>query len=128
MRINYTNNTIELNKTESKKAANVGTEEYKKLIDARRAFPNYTICVISSGAKRSRGIRGLTYEYMEGYICKNGATEQLEKFKELRDGAFDLDDTKKSYGIIRKWFLNEFPEIMEFVKKKDDISNLKKAV
>ena len=128
MKINYTNNTIEMRKSEAKKASVIGSEEYKALLGAKSDFPSYSIKIVSRESKKSDHIRGLTYEYMEAFIKREGTPEQLERFHELCNGAFQLGDTRIRYGSIRKWFLEEFPQIMAFKDKVNAILAHKEAV
>lgn len=128
MKINYTNNTIEMRKSEAKKASVIGSEEYKALLGAKSDFPSYSIKIVSRESKKADHIRGLTYEYMEAFIKREGTPEQLERFHELCNGAFQLGDTRIKYGSIRKWFLEEFPQIMAFKDKVNAILAHKEAV
>ena len=128
MKINYTNNTIEMSKNEAKKASVIGSNEYKALLRAKRDFPSYYIKIVSRESKKSDYIRGLTYGYMENFIKREGTPEQLERFHELCNGAFQLGDTRMRYGSVRKWFLEEFPQIMAFKDKINAILAHKEAV
>lgn len=125
MKINYTTNSIEMNKTEAKKASVIGSDEYKAVISAKREFPSYSIDIISNKQKKTSGIRGLTYEYMEELIRKEGTTEQLDSFLAYSKGEYN---TKAAYGAVRKWFLDEFPQVTAFREKIRAISSPKKAV
>ena len=58
---------------------------------------------------------------METYIEKNGTSEQAEKFKLLRGADDGLGHLAPSYGEVKKWFLEQFPEILEYSKKIDRI-------
>ena len=55
---------------------------------------------------------GLTYTYMENYIATHANAEQIKKvYDELRlIGACH----KVSYPTIKKWFLETYPEIVDF--------------
>jgi hypothetical protein len=125
MRINYFNETIEMSKSESKRASVIGSDEYKALLSVKNDFPTYHIVIIAKEAKRSDDIKGLTYDYMEEYITNEGTPEQLNRFNTLREGIFN---TRGSYGEIRKWFLEEFPQISEFRERIKNILAHKEAV
>ena len=125
MRINYFNETIEMSKSEAKRASTIGSEEYKALLSVKKDFPSYSIDIITKEVKRSDDIKGLTYDYMEKYISQEGTPEQLKKFNTLREGIFN---TRGSYGEIKKWFLEEFPQIAEIRAKIKNILAHKEAV
>ena len=129
IKINRKNNTIEITKTFDKAASKFGSEEYNLLKDARNDNPGFRVVVKTSKQKRD-STKGLDYKYMEAYIKKhddeNGTI--MEEFLTMR-GKIDDDFTvgSRSYGEIKKWFLNTYPEIEKFEKKRDELLNKKSA-
>jgi hypothetical protein len=107
---------IEMTKAEAKAAGKVGTHEYNELVELMNRFLGFTI-EIKNTAKKVNRFRGLDCEYMERYI-KDHKEELLKTFYKLRG----LDENGKkvgmaasaTFGEIKMWFLNEFPEIEGF--------------
>lgn len=122
MKINFKNNTIEMTKTEANAASKYGSDAYKALKEIRVDFPTYRIVVKATSSKKQNAFKGLTYDYMEAYIeahddeCKT----KMQEFKTLRATDSDLV-TSCSYGEIKKWFLNAFPELDSPQKKAAEI-------
>ena len=108
MTINFTNNTIEMTKTESKAASKFGSDMYKQLQEARRDYPTYT--VVQRTIKRNPNkecYKGLTYEYIENYI-ESHCSEKMSEYREMRLLA---ECHSVRYPEIKKWFLKTFPEV-----------------
>ena len=122
MTINFTNNTIEMTKTESKAASKFGSEAYKQLQEARKDYPTYAVVIKAVSSKRE-SLKGLTYDYMEKYIAKHDDENQsiMEEFKMLRGNTEDLLAESVSYAKVKEWFLATFPEIAAFHKKREEI-------
>ena len=111
MNINYSNATIELTTAEAKKASKIGTNEYSQIIEVKTCFPHYRIVIDNSKKRKSSyDMKGLNYDFMECYILNHGIEEQLNEFNSLRNTNKDKP-TAASYGEIKKWFLECFPEI-----------------
>ena len=114
---------IEMTKTEAKAAGKPNTAEYNTLLELMKNFPGYQIEIVKSAKKVDR-FKGLDYDYMEDYI-KSHKSELLETFYELR--GLDKDGKKvgmaatATYGEIKMWFLNEFPDIEKMAEKVDKI-------
>lgn len=113
MNANLMTKKIEMTKTEAKAAGKPNTAEYNTLLELMKSFPGYQIEIVKSVKKVDR-FKGLSFDYMEVYIKSHGE-EKLAEFYELR--GLDESGKKKelavvaSYGEIKMWFLNEFPEI-----------------
>ena len=67
MTINYTNNTIEMSKTEAKAAGKYGSEKFNELQTLKAAEPTFRVVIVKSTAKKGDHFKGLTYDYMENY-------------------------------------------------------------
>lgn len=122
--------TIELSKKFAKAAQYFGTDEFNTLQNVRAMFPGYSVKVKTIKKAQSKdSYKDLDYAYMESYIKahdKDGAI--LNKFNDLRaktPEAIQLDAKSKSYGTIKHWFLNTFPEIKGFREYQDNL--VKKA-
>ena len=115
MNANVFTHTIEMTNTEAKAAGKINTAAYTELLELKKAFPDYQINIVKPAKKVAR-FKGLDYNYMKAYIETHDAT-QMVTFYELRG----LDKGGKrngvaavaSYGEIKMWFLNQFPEIEE---------------
>ena len=121
MKINHFNKTIELTKAEANKAGKYGTEAYEQLIEVQHNFPEYRLDIVKAKVKTNDGLKGLTFDYMESYIKKNGNEEQETAFADLRNAGDVMGVSSVSYGQIKKWFLEQFPEIMAYSQRIDSI-------
>ncbi len=124
-------NTIEMTKKFAKAASHFGSEEYGQLQEARKDYPTFRVITRATRNKKADGFKGLTYSYMESYIKahdENGSI--MEAFKTLRATseeaqAFNMESA--SYQEIKEWFLEAYPEIAEFQKKREQILAKKSA-
>lgn len=114
MNANLMTKKIEMTKTEAKAAGKLNTTEYNTLLELMNNFPGYQIEIVKTAAKKVDRFKGLDYNYMRDYI-KSHNEELLKVFYTLRG----LDENGKkvgmaaaaSYGEIKMWFLEQFPEI-----------------
>ena len=116
--VNHTNRTIVMDRTFAKYAANTRTEEYAHLQQVRQDYPTYVVIQrhIKTNANKNT-YRGLTYEYMEDYIMTHGdADTVLANMREYNEKRCISDCHGKAfrYPVIKSWFLNKFPEIVNF--------------
>lgn len=115
MFINVTAKAIEMAKSEHRAAHTYGTPEYKNLQEVRKAYPGYRVVI--KERKRTDRLKGLDVVYMEKYILAHDDAERstMKVFYQLRG----LDENGKklplaaaaSFGELRMWFLNKFPEV-----------------
>ena len=112
---------IEMTKTEAAKAVKIGNEQYEELCTLMNRFPTFEIEIVKTSTKSVDHLKGLTYEYMENYIEKHNK-ELLTEFYELcgkdENGKKIKFGVSFSYGEIRMWFLEQFPEIENFDNRK----------
>ena len=120
---NFQKNTIEISATFAKTASIYGSDAYIELMNARRDFPTFTIKVVKNAAKKNQAFKGLDQNYMKKYITdKSGAeSEQMETFKILCGETESDFAAKASFGEIKMWFLNTYPEVGNGRKKIDEI-------
>lgn len=129
IRINEAKRVIEVTKGFYKEASKFGTEEYKMLKEARNDFPTFKV-VTNKTASKSNGFKGLTLEYMENYIKGHDTDNEIMSEFNILCGK-DQEGNKvefaesASYGEIKKWFLNTYPQIKEYHNKLENI--LKKS-
>lgn len=107
--LNFENKEIVMSKSFATRAANIGSCEYRVLVEAKREFPDYVICIKSAPIHRAPSAASrLTYLDMEEYILSNADEDErrvlLEEF-----------DTMKKFGYFnaKKWFMERFPEIKD---------------
>lgn len=118
------NNTIEITKTFAKKAARIGSPEYYELLKARQENPSCTVEIKQTKSKDS--FKGLTYEYMKKYILAHDDEKGsiMAIFHELRGNVVSEDDELQAesltYGEIKMWFLDTYPEIKNFHESRAD--------
>ncbi len=129
IRINERKRIIEVTKAFAKEASKFGTEEYSNLQEVRRDYPNFKV-VTKKTASKSNGFKGLTLDYMAKYIAEHDTDNKVMTEFNILCGK-DHEGNKvefaeaASYGEIKKWFLNTYPEIGEFHNKLENI--LKKS-
>lgn len=113
LRIDFTKNEIIMGRQFEKCASIAGSEEYRRLQAVRLDYPTFAVVRRSiKKAPTKETYAGLTFAYMENYIASHANAEQIKKvYDELRlIGACH----KSSYPTIKKWFLETYPEIVEF--------------
>ena len=113
LRIDFTKNEIIMSRQFEKCASIAGSEEYRRLQLVRQDYPNFSVVRRSiKKAPTKVTYAGLTYAYMEAYIAGHDQDGTIKKvYDELRlIGACH----KVSYPTIKKWFLETYPEIVEF--------------
>lgn len=118
LKINHENKTIVMDRTFAKFAENTRSEEYAHLQQVRRDYPDYAVTTrtIKRNSEKET-YKGLTYEYMEDYILRHETEEkQLEIIKEFHELRTISKCHKQGlrYPTIKKWFLEKYPEIVDF--------------
>lgn len=124
--LNHENRTIEITKQFKKAACRFGSEEYRAIKEAVDAHPNYR--VVTKTVKRTDSYKGLTFDFMEKYIKAHDDENKsiLAEFNELRaksEEAVAMGFDSMTYGEIKKWFFETFPEIEAFQKRREAILN-----
>ena len=125
MKINYHSKVIEMTAKFAKAAAKFGSDEYKQLQEARRDYPNFKVATVTRKATTQKETyKGLTYSYMESYIKAHDDEEKsiMAEYEMLRGRSQDAQEALAepcSYIEIKAWFLNKFPAIAEFHKKRE---------
>jgi len=127
--------SIEVSKKFNTLASQYGTPEYNDLQAVRRDYPGFKVVVVAP-RKATKGnkpsFKGLTYEYMESYISKHDDENSsiMEAYMILRGISDDAEEAfaeSCSYFEIKTWFLNQYPAIAEFHKKREALLNKKSA-
>lgn len=115
MFINVSTKAIEMAKSEHRAAHTYGTPEYENLQEVRKAYPGFKVVI--KERKRTDRLKGLDVDYMKQYIKAHDDADGsvLKVFYQLRG----LDENGKkvelaaaaSFGELRMWFLNQYPEV-----------------
>jgi hypothetical protein len=134
MTINYEKKVIEMTKVEAKAAGKIDSVKFNELIRLRSAFPEFTVVVKTNSTKRDT-YKGLDYDYMKKYIeTHDNKDENMQMFYNLRglnrNGTRDVSIEERTYGEIKMWFLETYPEIEAFneeTKSKLDAIKAKRA-
>lgn len=124
MNANHITKKIEMTKTEAKTAGKPNTEAYNTLLELMKNFHGYEIEIVKSASKKTDRFKGLDYNYMMSYIESHNK-ELLKEFYTLRG----LDESGKkvgmaaaaSYGEIKMWFLEQFPEVEKMAENVNEI-------
>ena len=124
MNANHITKKIEMTKTEAKTAGKPNTDAYNMLLELMKNFPGYEIEIVKPASKKTDRFKGLDYNYMMDYI-KSHNKELLKDFCTLRG----LDENGKkvgmaaaaSYGEIKMWFLEQFPEVDKMAETVNEI-------
>ena len=117
IKIDRNEEQIIINSGFAKMADRYGSKEYRMLQKCRDDYPTFKVITRTINKKPNKeSYKGLTYDYMRSYIeahCPN-PTIALAYFEELllrgkcrKEGY--------TYGKIKKWFLNTFPEVKEII-------------
>ena len=116
--INHATKVITMDRTFAKKAENTMSAEYAHLQNVRRDYPTYT--VVRREIKKNPDKecwKGLTYEYMRDYIILHSTPEEesaaVAEFDEMRLISRCHSNVHR-YPVIKKWFLEKYPEVAEF--------------
>lgn len=113
MKIDVTNRKIIMDKTFAKNAAIYGSEEYGKLQNCRRDYPEYS--VVTRSIKKNPGkesYKGLTYKYIEKYIRNHeNAQKNMAAYLQLREIA---ECHSVRFPNVKKWFLETYPEVVKY--------------
>lgn len=118
LKICHKTGAIVMDATFAKKSENTMSAEYAHLQQVRRDYPTYE--VIKRTIKRNSSKKtyaGLTYEYMENYILTHGTKETRKaNYAEYNEMVLISKCHGKAYRypVIKRWFLEKYPEIAEF--------------
>lgn len=123
MTINSKKQTIEMSKKFAAAAHKYGTPEYVQLQEVRRDYPNFKEVIATQKVNSKKDLcKGLTYEYMEKYIKvhdEDGSImDEYMMLRGLTKEALEALAEPCTYQEMRNWFLNKFPAIAEFHKKR----------
>lgn len=112
-KINFTNNTLEMNYSFSAAAAEYGSTEYNIYVGIHKDFPNIKDVVLSGREKKKPSkTRKISYAKFESYIKavddeKETIFTEYKKVKEMSKAQ------KSPYKYVCDWFEAQFPNYTE---------------
>lgn len=114
LKIDFTKRKIIMDRLFAKLVEDTSSPEYAQLQRVRQDYPNYKVEQkhIRTNSKK-KTYSGLTYDYMEGYILAHGTTAIAKEFYKMREIS-ECQGQAYSYPVIKSWFLDKFPEIVQF--------------
>ena len=117
--VKYAEGIIEMNTTFAKMMQNPLSDEYTMLQSVRRDNPGFAVRKRQIKTNPSKDTyKGLTYEYMRNYIILHTVSgkERIAKLAELEELILisHCHGQSKRYPTIKKWFLNEYPDVAKF--------------
>ena len=121
LKVDHENSRLIMDKTFAKNAAIVGSPEYNLLQSSRRDYPNYE--VVRRTIKKNTSMehyKGLTYEYMETYIRNHTPMREVDQVLDEFFHKIEITkchSTAYRYPTIKKWFLEQYPEVADFLKE-----------
>ena len=126
MKILYAKKIIEINTKEEREAEIYGSPAYLALLDAKRQFEGFTV-EVKGKSKNTASFKGLNREFMKKHIEENPieGKDLMAEFNKLC--GLDNEGNKKafaaiaSFGELRMWFLNAYPEFAESRNKVNEI-------
>lgn len=120
LKIDFDNNNILMDRTFAKKAEDTNSNEYIRLQQVRKDYPNFKVMKRTIRKNPNKNVhKGLTYDYMVRFILEHEtqekAAEVLKEFKELRLIS-ECHGRGLRYPTIKKWFLDKYPQIDDFAE------------
>lgn len=116
IKVDYEKNIILMTRKFFDKAQDPRSSEYAEL--QRYKADNPTFRVVRHTIKKNPNkecYKGLTYEYIREYIKKYERATMVEvRLKELEDKIFLTKCHTIRYPAIKKWFLETYPEVVEY--------------
>ena len=125
LKIDRENGLIIMDRTFAKLSENTRSEEYTHLQQVRKDYPTFQVVTrtIKKNPKKET-YAGLTYDYMKFYIFNHEPAENrrnaLAEFDELILIS-KCHAKAKRYPTIKKWFLEKYPEIVQFGMPTEEI-------
>ena len=127
IKVDYEKNIILMTRKFYDKAQDPRSSEYAELQQYKADNPTFR--VVKHTIKRNPNkecYKGLTYEYMREYIKRNvDRTEVGKKLDELEEKIFLSKCHTIRYAAIKKWFLETYPEVVEYGMAHEQIEEKK---
>lgn len=112
VKVIYSNKTIVITKKFAQKIGNPLSKEFTAFMELREKLSDFEV-VVKATAKRTKRetLKGLNYSFMEQYIARHDDESVMSEFKRMTVKNEDNLATK-SYGEVKAWFLQQYPEIL----------------
>ena len=122
LKIDHEKNLLVMDRTFAKNAENTMSKEYAHLQRCRADYPTYT--VVRKEIKKNTSKEtypGLTYDYMISYIITHTEPDERKvKLEEFNEMILLSKCHRAKYPAVKKWFLNEFPDVVRYGMPKDE--------
>lgn len=117
----HSNSTIIINRIFSVKATKFGTEEYAKLNQARKDYPDYKVEVREPIKKNpsKEAFKGLDYTFMERYMKIQKVSERV--WEDYQHTRLMTECHSRRFSIVKQWFLDTFPEVRDWGRVKKEV-------
>ena len=121
IKFEHSNSTIIINRIFSVKATKYGTEEYAKLNQARKDYPNYDVAVREPIKKNpsKEAFKGLDYTFMERYMKIQKVSERV--WEDYQHTRLMTECHSRRFPIVKQWFLDTFPEVRDWGRVKKEV-------
>ena len=121
IKFDHPNSTIIINRIFSVKATKFGTEEYAKLNQARKDYPNYDVAVREPIKKNpsKEAFKGLDYTFMERYMKIQKVSERV--WEDYQHTRLMTECHSRRFPIVKQWFLDTFPEVRDWGRVKKEV-------
>ena len=114
LKIDFSERKIIMDRLFAKLATDTNSPEYRHLQEVRQDYSDFTVVQRHIGKNpKKKTYAGLTYDYMESYILAHGTNEIAREYYRMREIA-ECQGKAFRYPVIKSWFLDKFPEIVQF--------------
>ena len=118
IRLDHLNKEILISKSFAKSAMNPTSNAYKDLAEVMATHPDYKVNerVIKKSTQKET-YKGLTYQYMRDYIILHSSPEEELAATAEFDELILISKCQSQvlrYPVIKKWFLEKYPEVASF--------------
>lgn len=124
LKVDHSKRMIIMDRTFAKLSENTMSSEYAHLQRVRNDYPDYA--VIHREIKKNPNKecwKGLTYDYMRNHIRRVEGENSKAVLDELEENILisECHSNCHRYPVIKKWFLEKYPDIATFgLPKKDE--------
>ena len=108
-RLDWANNRMVVNHKFASRASQIGSQEYKLILQVQNDFPSIEVCE-ESGRKitSSNRSKGLTYDYMRHVLSMLPNGESL--LGEFNNQVLVIPDGRHRYQFAKDWFIRQVPD------------------
>ena len=113
VKVIYSNKTIVITKKFAQKIGNPLSREFKDFMELRNMLSDFEVVVRATAKRTKREThKGLNYDFMKQYIARHD-DENATVMTEFKKMTVKTDDNLAtlSYGEVKAWFLEQYPEV-----------------